>query len=211
LKDEPESQRAGSPDNAVPVSACPWEEILGFYDPGEYDRLLDRLNKAVQDGTVREVPVDRTVMEGRYREQMWFQDIPSGEVWQLYGPPWEGKGNEGAFLRVHFTPYPIWERRQRGEPGSEPFWRRGSSLEHEQFNDEAERAEFFAWLDAQLARGRLRRVLVPDAVTERSLGTYPWDWLVDVETGAAWQFNKREVMPLELPPSLEAYRPKKDA
>ena len=199
----------GSVDKAVPVSTCPWEEILGFYDPGEYSRLLDRLKRAAQDGVVREVPVDRTVMEGKYREQMWFQHIPSGEVWQLYGAPFEGKGREGAFRRVHFTPYPIWERRQRGDAGSEPFWRRGASMEHDRFNDEAELAEFGAWLDQQLARGRLRRVPVPDAIVARSSASkFPWEWLIDVETGEAWQLSTREVMPLELPPSLEAYRPK---
>lgn len=200
----------GSVDKAVPVGTCPWEEILGFYDPGEYARLLDRLRRSVQDGTAREVPVDRTVMEGHYREQIWFQHVSSGEVWQLYGAPFEGKGKEGAFLRVHFTPYPIWERRQRGEPASEPFWRRGAPIEHEKFNDETERSEFFAWLDQHMRSGRLREVPVPGEVAERSVSTYPYRWLLDRHSGAGWQFNKWSIMPLELPASLEMHRPKNE-
>lgn len=169
-------------------------------------RIHDALERDVRNRVAREVPIDRSVTEGGPTEQKWFEHIASGEVWHLVWPDFEGRAC-GSFSRVRFTPYPIWVRRSRGWRNAEPFWRRGAALEHDEFNNDTERNEFSAWLDVQLARGHLRRVAVPEAVIERSMG-YPWTWLLDTKTGATWQFSHRGIMPLELPPSLEAYRPK---
>lgn len=191
------------------MSECPWEEVPGFYLPAHFDRIRAMVENAVRAGLARKVSIDDRVVEGRHKDQEWFEHIPSGEVWQLVPPTYEGRSEtDGYFLRVRWTPYPRWEQRQRGYENAEPFWKTGAPLEHEKFINVVEQLGFFSWLGRQLASGRLREIPVPNAVVDRSLGRYPWRWMIDQQTGHVWQFNKSGIAPLELPPSLESLRPK---
>ncbi|MCS7063449.1 MAG: hypothetical protein NZM04_05305 [Methylacidiphilales bacterium] len=67
------------------MSKCPWEEIIGFQSPGEFQRFQSWIEEQIKLGNAEEVPVDPSCI-GAYWNQRWLRHKASGVVWRLVEP-----------------------------------------------------------------------------------------------------------------------------
>lgn len=67
-----------------------WEEIHEFVSPSDCHRFIGRLDDAVDEGMLTEIPVDSRYA-GDMLDERWFRD-PTGRCWRFVAPDFPFKG-----------------------------------------------------------------------------------------------------------------------
>jgi hypothetical protein len=67
-----------------------WDEIHDFGSPGEYQRFLLWLSKALTESQLVEIPVGTHYLSTAFEER-WFRS-PSGAVWRVVAPDFPFRG-----------------------------------------------------------------------------------------------------------------------
>ena len=77
-----------------------WEEIHGFFSPGEFRRFQDCVKNSIENGVLVEVNVESPYSGSSLFDERWFES-KNGSCWRLVAPD---PPFRGVFERVETEP-----------------------------------------------------------------------------------------------------------